>query len=199
MGGQGSGSWSRYGQKKNLEQQLRIDIRYLKKNRMLEPGIYTLGWSYGDEETADRATLIVGRQKMAVACSWTDGETGDPQKMKRVIELSESPCRYGGSRKWLICPRCGYKMAVLVLTPPHVGCRHCLHLSYASQSENASYRALRRRNKIARRLERDEYFGEMLTRPKGMHWLTFYRLSEEHYDADMKSMFSMLARLGIHE
>lgn len=199
MGGQGSGSWLRYGQKRNLEQQLRIDIRYLRKNRMLEPGSYTLAWSYGDEETSARASLIVHQHKMIVACSWADDSTGTQKKMDRLINLSETVCRYGGSRKWFICPQCGNRMAVLVLLPPSIGCRHCRDLSYASQSENASYRALRRRNKIARRLDRDEYFGEMLTRPKGMHWRTYYRLSEEHDDADMKSMLSMLARLGIHE
>lgn len=196
MGGQGSGSWYRYGHKGRLEQQLRIDIRYLKKNQMLKPGAYTLSWNYGDEEAAARASLIVTRQKMIVACSWTDGETGEPQKMKWVIELSESPCRYGGSRKWFICPRCGYRLAVLVMTPPHVGCRHCLHLSYASQSENVSYRGLRRMDKIANRLERDEFFGEMLLKPKGMHWKTYNRLVEEHDAADMRSMSWMIARMG---
>ncbi|MCE1226866.1 MAG: hypothetical protein LWW87_10330 [Geobacteraceae bacterium] len=195
MGGQGSGSWLRYGQKRNLEQQLRIDIRYLKKNRMLEPGSYTLAWSYGDEETSARASLVVAEQKMVVACNWKDGETGLPQRMDRLIRLSETPCRYGGTRKWFICPQCGNRMAVLVLLPPSIGCRHCRNLSYASQSESISYRALRRRNKIARRLERDEYFGEMLTRPKGMHWQTYYRLCGEHDDADMRSMLGMIAYL----
>lgn len=196
MGGQGSGSWYLYGHKERLEQQLRIDIRYLKKNQMLKPGAYILSWNYGDEDASARASLIVGRQKMVVACSWTDGETGDHQKMKRVIRLSESPCRYGGSRKWFICPLCGHRMAVLVLTPPDVGCRHCLGLSYTSQSENISYRGLRRMNKIADKLQRDEFFGEMLLRPKGMHWKTYNRLIEIHDDADMRSTNWMIAHLG---
>jgi hypothetical protein len=199
MGGQGSGSWLRYGQKDRLEQQLRLDIRYLKKNTMLEAGNYTLAWGWGNNEVTSRASLIVHQHEMVVACTWTDETTGMQKKMLKLIHLSETPCRYGGNRKWFICPQCGHRMAVLVLVPPSVGCRQCRDLSYASQSENASYRALRRRNKIARRLDRDEYFGEMLTRPKGMHWRTYYRLSEEHDDADMKSMFSMLARLGIHK
>ena len=199
MGGQGSGRRYRHGQKEHLEQQLRIDIRYLKKNRMLEPGTYTLGWSCGDEETAARAGLIVGSRKMVVACSWIDGETGESEKMKLAIDLLELPCRYGGSRKWLICPRCGHRMAVLVLTPPSVGCRHCMNLSYASQSENVSYRGLRKMNKIADRLQRGEYFGEMLLKPKGMHWKTYNRLIEQHDEADTQSMHWMIARMGKFE
>lgn len=196
MGGQGSGNRYRYRQKAHLEQQLRIDIRYLKKNQMLKPGSYTLAWSCRDEETSARASLIIYRQKMIVACKWTDGETGEPHKMDRLIMLSESPCRYGGSRKWFICPRCGHRMAVLMLTPPDVGCRLCLGLSYTSQSENISYRGIRRMNKIANRLGSDEFFGGMPLRPKGMHWKTYNRLIEKHDDADMQSMFALIARLG---
>lgn len=196
MGGYGSGRWYRYGQKEHLEQQLRIDIRYLRKNRLLEPGSYTLIWSCGDENAAARASLIVTRQKIIITCRWTDEETGAPQKMNRVITLSETPCRYGGSRKWLICPRCGHRMVVLVLTPPSVGCRHCLDLSYASQGENVSYRGLRKMNKIADRLQRAEYFEEMLLKPKGMHWKTYNRLIEQHDEADTQSMNWMITRLG---
>lgn len=192
MGGYGSG---RYRQKAHMEQQLRIDIRYLKKNRLLEPGSYTLIWSCGDEDVAARASLIVREQKIIVACKWIDGETGTPQKMNRVITLSETPCRYSGSRKWLICPRCGHRMAVLVLTPPSVGCRHCLDLVYTSQSENVSYRGLRKMNKIANRLKRGEYFGEMLLKPKWMHWKTYNRLIDQHDEADFQSMRWFIARM----
>lgn len=196
MGGYGSG---RYGQKAHMEQQLRIDIRYLKKNRLLEPGSYTLIWSCGDEDSVARASLIVRDQKVIVACKWIDGETGTPQKMNRVITLSETPCRYGGSRKWLICPRCRQRMAVLVLTPPSVGCRHCLDLVYTSQNENVSYRGLRKMNKIADRLQRGEYFEEMLLRPKGMHKRTYDRLVEEYDKADTQSMHWIVARMRMLE
>ena len=40
MGGSGSGSWHRWDSKATTESQLRIDIRWLKKQEYLRPGNY---------------------------------------------------------------------------------------------------------------------------------------------------------------
>ncbi|PKN12444.1 MAG: hypothetical protein CVU69_08155 [Deltaproteobacteria bacterium HGW-Deltaproteobacteria-4] len=197
MGGRGSGSWYRWDSKGCLEDQLRVDARFLKKYQMFDNGVHALTWRLGDGETICRASLIVKGDKMIIACKWQDPTTGMPGSMEKLIRISQTPCRFGGNRKWLICPRCSSRMAVLVLTPPTVGCRHCLDLAYFCQRENFSYRALRRRNKIASRLDRDEFFGEMLEKPKGMHWRTFDRLVDEHDAADSSSMLSMMAKLKL--
>lgn len=196
MGGRGSGNWYRYGSRECLEQVLRLDVRYLKKNGMLEPGRYVLAWSNGNEDVCSHVSLAVFENRLIVGGTWNDPESGMQQSMDKSIHFTETPCRYGGSRKWLVCPRCKHKMAVLVISPPVIGCRHCLDLVYTSQRESFEYRGLRKMNKIASRLDRDEFFGEMLMRPRGMHWRTYYQLVEEYEEADRRSLFSMAARLG---
>lgn len=196
MGGSGSGSWYRWDSKSCLEDQLKIDARLFKKRGIFDDGFHTLTWRLGDD-VLFRASFVVEGDKMIVASKWHDSTTGLLESMEKLIRISQTPCGFGGNRKWLICPHCKSRMAVLVLKPPTVGCRHCLDLAYFCQRENSSYRALRRRNKIASRLDRDEYFGEMLEKPKGMHWRTFNRLVEEHDDADSSSMLSMMAKLKL--
>ncbi len=196
MGGRGSGSWSRYGSKECLEQALKIDIRYLRRSGMLIPGYHVLTWSRGDDFAYSRASLIVYKNEMVIEYIWSDPETGITRSTNKLIRLSETPCPYGSSRKWLICPRCQHRMMVLVISPPVVGCRHCLDLVYTSQREDFSYRGLRKMNKIASGLDRDEFFGEMLLKPKGMHWRTYYRLVEEYDEADRRILFGMVGKFG---
>ena len=52
MGGYGSGDWLRYDTKTTTENQHRIDIRWLKKEGSLEPGIFgSLSWSSRGKQT----------------------------------------------------------------------------------------------------------------------------------------------------
>jgi len=51
-----------------------------------------------------------------------------------AVELVEKPCRFGGSRLFFRCPRCGRRILTIYwpesLRP---GCRVCLHLVYRTQ------------------------------------------------------------------
>ena len=63
----------------------------------------------------------------------------DGLKLTERIRLTETPCYFGGSRGWLVCPNCGRRVGKVYLpTNLYRGgqrvqgwlCRHCYKLSY---------------------------------------------------------------------
>jgi len=196
MGGRGSGTWFRFEARETIDQMLRLDIRNLKKRSMLSTGRYLISWSQNNDEICARAAIqVLAGKGMVVSCKWQSDTTGLWHDMERGVRFARTACSYGGFRQWFVCPRCSRRLAVLVINPPHVVCRHCLDLSYACQNEHAMYRALRRRNKIGDRIGGSNPFDSSSgTRPKGMHWKTFNRLQREYEIADELSETIFLDR-----
>ena len=87
-----------------------------------------------------------------VRVSWEVGDDGvlhlrhsrDRRKHSTDIRFLETPCNYGGTRKWFECPRCGRRVGKIYL-PLHVvsngrrvewwGCRHCYDLTYEQRQQ----------------------------------------------------------------
>lgn len=69
------------------------------------------------------------------------------------IDLDRTVCYFGGSRPWFLCPSPGCDRRVALLFGGDIfACRHCYDLAYASQRETPDARAIRRANKIRKRL-----------------------------------------------
>ncbi len=74
--------------------------------------------------------------------------------MEETVHIVRVPCRFGGNGPYFRCPgvvnglACGRRVAKLYGAGRYFLCRHCYRLAYASQSEGAWDRALRRANKI---------------------------------------------------
>ncbi|MFX0200977.1 MAG: hypothetical protein ACFFCW_33070 [Candidatus Hodarchaeota archaeon] len=74
----------------------------------------------------------------------TDRNTGEKTDYDYKVQLTTTPCNFGGVRYWFICPLsrngvyCGRRVAVLYKAPGayYFGCRHCYNLSYESRNES---------------------------------------------------------------
>lgn len=114
----------------------------------------------------------------------------------QLIKVSATACNYGGHRYWLVCPQCGKRYGVLYRKESCWACRKCQGLAYGSQIRESSYhdytKYFYKAVRIARKL--DATFNPYLIdfvrgyrrmfpdKPKGMHWCTYERLSEEYFD-----------------
>ena len=93
------------------------------------------------------------------------------QNASQTVRVTHTPCPLGGSRPWFTCPGCKRRVGVLylrteptlevsiqgqraIMLPERHGlaCRNCLKLQYASQSEDATQRSLRRTRKLGAKL-----------------------------------------------
>jgi hypothetical protein len=95
---------------------------------------------------------------------------GDWKDVKETVPLEWAPCNFGGERPWFICPGAGRgrRVAVLYGLGRYFLCRHCYDLCYESQREDKTHRALRRAQKIRKRLEGSANMMEPFPeRPKG--------------------------------
>ena len=107
---------------------------------------------------------------------------GDCWSYGCAVSLEWTTLAYGRLRAWFLCPGCRGRVAILyVAGASYLACRKCLGLAYASQREDFHDRALRRAEKIRRRLGWPIGIANPKGfKPKGMHWSTFDRLQSQH-------------------
>lgn len=67
------------------------------------------------------------------------------------IQISKTPCHYGGYRYWFICPECKKRVGVLY-RHGNFKCRHCLGVNYQSQLQQPQDRLFKRLNALRERL-----------------------------------------------
>jgi hypothetical protein len=176
LGGVGSGNWHRFGKKTTTGEYQGVDVRYLHREGLLKPARwFTLRWSRAGRET-DSISGAVSAQ----GDEWED--------VQEPVSLDWTACNFGGERPWFVCPGagCGRRVAVLYRIGRYFLCRCCYDLVYESQRENGMHRALRRAQAIRERLGGSTNMTKPFPeRPKGMHHETYWRLREEHDQAQM--------------
>ena len=180
MGGLGSGRHWRWGAKDTTDEYLRLDIRRLARDGLLEPGnAFGWRWTRNGERTGE---IRVRVEASAVRLAYRSRQRGmDWQSLDYRVSLTSQPCHFGGSRVWFNCPAqgCGRKVAVLY-GGTVFACRHCYDLAYPSQREKPHERHARRADAIRQRLGWEAEVEDCLARkPKGMHQRTFERLHAE--------------------
>jgi hypothetical protein len=110
------------------------------------------------------------------------------------VPLTWTACNFGGERPWFLCPgtECGRRVAILYGPGCYFLCRHCYDLVYEVQRKNEMYRALHKAQNIRERLGGSANMMEPFAeRPKGMHHETYWRLREEHDEAEMAQLAGM--------
>jgi hypothetical protein len=187
MGGLGSGNWYRWNKKATVESQCKIDIRWMKKQKYLHPGVTGILSSGSRGEISGLIGLRAKTDRLVVYY-FNQQNGGQWEQIEDTIFFAWTPCNYGGYRVWFLCPRCKRRIAI-VYGGKNYRCRHCHNLTYSSQQENKPDRLMRKAWKIRERLEASGNLAEpILFKPKNMHWKTFVRLSKEAEDAGNLAM-----------
>ena len=198
MGGVGSGNWYRFDKKATTDECHSLDVRDLHREGLLKAGVcFRSSWSRAGKETAS-IQGVVYRDRVVLSYSHRRGPSGEWEDVKEPVPLEWTPCNFGGERPWFVCPgvvngvACARRVAILYGPGKYFLCRHCYDLRYESQREDKKDRALRRAQKIRKRLGGSANMMKPFPeRPKGMHHDTYMRLFWEHHEAEMEQLAGM--------
>lgn len=182
MGGMGSGRRAFSTLSKSTTEDYRdIDVRWLKRQSGLQPGLSgQITWRRRGEITGQIGYRVT--HASVVLDYRIRDRAGEWESLNYPIPLDTTPCHLGGVRHWFLCPSCGKRVA-LVYGGRIFACRDCYRLAYPSTRETRGDRAARRADRIRDKLgwEGGILNGpEVWNKPKGMHWQTFGRLVKEH-------------------
>jgi hypothetical protein len=153
-----------------------IDIRQLQRNRELMPGSRIM-------ETWTRGGLIAAQveidiQHYRLTIRYVRlSSSGEREPVECVVQITSTPCNYGGVRRWFCCPNCKKRIAVIYIQGGSCLCRQCMDLVYRSQRERVGERARDRAQKIRVRLGGSaNLFESFPAKPKWMRWKTYQDL-----------------------
>lgn len=196
MGGIGSGNIWRYGSQDTCESYTRIELPFLRRRGMLQPGYYgSLSWNRGGEPSGN-IRFRMYESSMELIYKYRAHGGGEWREVNETVPFAYTVQRLGGRRRWFVCLSCGGKCAVLY-GGTHYRCRKCWNLAYQSQHEAPYQRALSKAQKFRQRLGgslcTDDPFPE---KPKGMHWRTYDRLAERGEALDEQAERAGLAMFG---
>ena len=131
----------------------------------------TLRWILRDEVTSEVAVECTPE-----SCVFSYSQNGVPNN--QTIYFSETPCNFGGNRKWFLCNRCHNRVSKLRFYGRSLVCGRCIGVGYKSQRLNKARRLQNRAKKIKEELGMETPASlcrlvEESDRPKGMHRSTF--------------------------
>ena len=182
MGGVLSGRKPSKTAKPFPEQFVALNIRELQEHAGLEPGrAYNLhkrkrGKKYGV------FSIVVYEDYLElrfIACSHQASRFPT-----QIINLTRTPCNFGGYHPWFLCPgnQCGRRVAILY-GPHWMLCRHCWGIAYQSQREDKLQRMYRKLRSIEAKYPKRLFTWEPETqkRSKGMHHRTFEFLENKRH------------------
>ena len=120
--------------------------------------------------------------------------------VNELVPFAYTITRFGGQRQWFRCLKC-YCRCPKIYGGRYFRCRRCYDLRYASQREDVAQRALRRADKIAKRLH-DMWRGtteaeyEFPPKPPRMRWATYQRLEQQYDRLQNRWGITVMARFG---
>lgn len=166
MGGIGSGR-SCWRSKNFVEETRFITSGWVKAHlQTLSKRPLQVNWHQGKESLGNAGVSLVNHNQLCIQYKYRRSCEGDWSTVTEFIPLQFSACRYGGSRLWFICPKCGKRVAIIYVDTV-VACRSCLGLRYQSEYEDDISRLQSKVRKIFDRI------GHDYARPKGMHHKTY--------------------------
>jgi len=195
MGGYGSTRWGWHRTRGAIDPLLWLDVRILARRGALTPGTWsTTSWTcrgkpsgYIDHRAEAGALILDYRTKGRADPDW--------RPVRERIPLDATPCHYGGSRPWFLCPGCGARRAVLYSVDGRFRCRRCHDLAYSSTREEPWDRAMRRADTLRRKIGAERGMHQWAPKPKGMHWDRYERITAEIRECDRTAMMLFSADL----
>ena len=112
------------------------------KNRVLKSGDILFGENGSAGSISYELFLAGDYPSLRLYYNTEDYHSREMTKINYHIPIVETPCNFGGSRKWFECSlykdgvRCGRRVGVIYKAGNYFGCRHCYELTYSSQNEN---------------------------------------------------------------
>jgi hypothetical protein len=168
--------------KPTVERQIYIDIRCMKRQTGLIPGtVGTLSWSsHGNNigavnfEITENCLILKYRLRESGG-AWEDVE--------QVIFFDQTPCNYGGHRKWFLCSQCERRVEILYGlfgSNKYFLCRDCHGLTYPSCNTHPRKRLFTKADKLKQKIGVEPGIMDFIPeKPKGMHRSTFYGIVRE--------------------
>jgi hypothetical protein len=144
---------------------------------------------------------IQGRKRLTCECLALDIK--DNEKLNLVqgaVQIQETACNYGGSRKWFVCPGegCGRRARKLYRWQGVWRCRKCHGLAYRSQLCSKSFNSLDRARKLRMRLGEGEpiVMSPMPSKPLQMAQRRYQKITSDIMQAEIKALREMVC-LGL--
>jgi len=147
------GRWS-WSNKRTVEECKPISISVMAQGGAFEKGLgnlYTYSWSNLRGEEVGSISYQVrrgpaGEPYLQLSYTITNRSTKEKTPLDYSIQLTTTPCNFGGKRYWFICPlvvngmSCRRRVGKLYLPPngKYFGCRLCYNLTYRSCQEHDS-------------------------------------------------------------
>ena len=151
-----------------------INVSELQDDGTLEPGDWTLVFDTPGLEGDMVVITSDDRRLLTTFYRWHDAEN----VTRATVAIDYRPCRFGGSRPFLICPACQKRVMNLALLPRGLRCGPCGRITYQKRWDTDLSRRVRNANEVAARLGGSTWMDKPV-RPKGMHRRTFERLLAE--------------------
>ena len=172
-----------------------IDVRRWRREGLLRPG-RRFGWSWFQGEKRESSIGVeVMAEAVRLSYVWDRG-TPREREIRYKVGIARTPCHFGGTRPWFVCPGrgCRRRVTTLYLLGAYFLCRHCQGLGY---EEARPHRLLRRAQRVRQRLGGPTGLSYPFPpRPKGMWRRTYDRLRWHVFEAEMAADDEIHARLA---
>jgi len=126
--------------KTKVEDLLSVDLRVLKRTGALMDGCTSVIQWFRQDQYLGEYRVVATTDDLSINCHI---QRSPEYNISEKVELTYTNCYLGGSRPWMVCPRCHRRIMILYLATAGLGCRHCLNLTYASRNEGRTDQLLR--------------------------------------------------------
>jgi hypothetical protein len=178
MGNENSGRRAGFAMRKTVEDLGALELHVRSAARSFQVGtLRTCSWSVHGKEVASVRLRRLDLYLVEVSYVKCDHPGSSP--VRSAVRMTTEWCNFGGERFWFQCPTCHRRTGSIFIVGPPFQCRVCLRLTYRSQRERHAARVLRKAGRLTNGLQATGDAFSFESKPKGMHWRTYNRLTNE--------------------